>query len=215
MPDHFDLTLRELAEFIGIPERTLRLYQSKGLLDPPVRRGRVGRYNSSHVRQLRIVKALIARGFPLAEIARLNRAGSSRVALMLLLELPDDQTVGDTDSPDTRDGPLPPDTAHLVRERSPELLERLLALDILRSDDSGALVADGLGIAIVSDLLRAGMQMADIAEFIVAIGEVALAAEPALGAQLHPATPDPRLEALLVDAATVTFRETLSRARRR
>lgn len=213
MPDYFDLTLPELAAYIDIPERTLRLYQTKGLLDPPVMRGRVGRYTNDHVRQLRIVKSLIARGFPLAEIAHLNRAGSSRVALMLLLELRDDQFGSDTAAP--TDSLFPEDTAELIRERDPALMDRLLAIDVVRVDDEGRLRVDSLGMAVVSDLLRSGMSVPDIAEFIVAIGELALTARPALLAQLHPATPDPRLEAILIDAATVTFRETLSRARRR
>lgn len=213
MADHFDLTLPQLAEFIGLPERTLRLYQTKGLLAAPIMRGRVGHYNDEHVRQLRIVKALIARGFPLAEIAHLNRAGSSRVALMLLLELREEPPGGDSAEP--ADSPFPDETARLIVERDPALLDRLLAIDVVRVDEHGGLRVDALGIAVVSDLLRAGLAVPDITEFIVAIGELALTARPAIMAQLHPSLPDPHLEAVLIDAATVTFRETLSRARRR
>jgi DNA-binding transcriptional MerR regulator len=48
--------------------RTVRYYATFGLLDRPVREGREVRYGRRHLLQLLVVKALQARGVPLAEI---------------------------------------------------------------------------------------------------------------------------------------------------
>jgi DNA-binding transcriptional MerR regulator len=64
-------TLRELAEESGVPERTIRFYISKGILDPPLRGGRGAAYGPDHLARLREIRGLQAKGMMLAEIARL------------------------------------------------------------------------------------------------------------------------------------------------
>ena len=64
-------TLRELAAESGVPERTIRFYISKGILDPPLRGGRGAAYGPGHLTRLREIRGLQARGLMLAEIARL------------------------------------------------------------------------------------------------------------------------------------------------
>ena len=50
---------------------TIRYYQSKGLLDPPRREGRIAWYGDEHVERLGRIRSLQQRGFTLATIARL------------------------------------------------------------------------------------------------------------------------------------------------
>ena len=64
-------TLRELAAESGIPERTIRFYISKGILDPPLRGGRGATYGPDHLTRLREIRGLQAKGLMLADIARL------------------------------------------------------------------------------------------------------------------------------------------------
>ncbi|WP_163569762.1 MerR family transcriptional regulator [Fodinicola feengrottensis] len=66
-----DLTIDELAHQTGTKTSTLRLYQSKGLLDPPEVRGRVGYYSSAHVERLQAIGSLQRRGYSLAAIKEL------------------------------------------------------------------------------------------------------------------------------------------------
>lgn len=66
-----DLTIDELAQQAGTKTSTVRMYQSKGLLDAPEVRGRVGYYSAAHVNRLRTIRALQERGYSLAAIKEL------------------------------------------------------------------------------------------------------------------------------------------------
>lgn len=66
------LRISELAKAGGVGVETVRFYQRKGLLSPPVGSATAGRhYGSDDVRRLRYVKRAQAAGFSLAEIATL------------------------------------------------------------------------------------------------------------------------------------------------
>ena len=49
---------------------TIRFYQGRGLLEPPLRRGRVAFYGDGHAERLRRIRRLKERGFSLAQIRR-------------------------------------------------------------------------------------------------------------------------------------------------
>ena len=59
-------TIDELAAVTGVPTRTIRQYQTLGLLSPPSRVGRVGRYDASHRERLEAIGRLQERGYSLA-----------------------------------------------------------------------------------------------------------------------------------------------------
>ncbi len=48
----------ELAHLSGIPSRTIRFYNTQGLVPPPVMRGRVAYYDQEHLLVLQIIKDL-------------------------------------------------------------------------------------------------------------------------------------------------------------
>jgi DNA-binding transcriptional MerR regulator len=48
----------ELAYLSGIPSRTIRFYNTQGLLPPPIMRGRVAYYDQEHLLVLRIIRDL-------------------------------------------------------------------------------------------------------------------------------------------------------------
>ncbi len=58
---------------------TVRYYQSKGLLPPPGREGRVAWYGTEHVDQIREIRALQRKGLTLAAIKRVVEGGLGRV----------------------------------------------------------------------------------------------------------------------------------------
>lgn len=64
------LTLDELTNRVGISVRNVRFYTTKGLVPPPIRRGRSGYYTSDHVARLELVQELQSHGFTLAAIER-------------------------------------------------------------------------------------------------------------------------------------------------
>ncbi|MCD0452091.1 MerR family transcriptional regulator [Actinocorallia sp. API 0066] len=75
----------ELAAEAGIPVRTLRYYQERGLLPRPRRQGRVGLYSDAHLERLRLIAALLERGYRLDGIEELlAAAGEGRDVTELL-----------------------------------------------------------------------------------------------------------------------------------
>jgi DNA-binding transcriptional MerR regulator len=66
-----ELRVDELAERAGTSIDTVRYYQGRGLLPPPVRRGRIALYGQEHVDRLERIRSLQAQGLSLATIGRL------------------------------------------------------------------------------------------------------------------------------------------------
>ncbi|MEP7088623.1 MAG: MerR family transcriptional regulator [Nocardioidaceae bacterium] len=64
------MTLDELTRRVGMSVRNIRFYTTKGLVPPPLRRGRSGYYSADHVARLELVSELQAHGFTLAAIQR-------------------------------------------------------------------------------------------------------------------------------------------------
>ncbi|WP_019631717.1 MerR family transcriptional regulator [Actinomadura atramentaria] len=58
----------ELAHTAGSTVRNIRAYQDRGLLPPPRLEGRVGIYDDSHLARLRLIGALLGRGYTAAVI---------------------------------------------------------------------------------------------------------------------------------------------------
>ena len=64
------LTLEELTNRVGMSVRNVRFYTTKGLVPPPIRRGRSGYYSPDHVARLELVQELQSHGFTLSAIER-------------------------------------------------------------------------------------------------------------------------------------------------
>lgn len=88
-----ELTVDELARRAGLPVRTIREYQSLGVLPGPRRRGRIGLYGQSHVTRLEVIGRLQARGYSLAGIRDLLGAWRDGADLGEVLGLEPDQLV--------------------------------------------------------------------------------------------------------------------------
>jgi DNA-binding transcriptional MerR regulator len=69
-----DLSLDELADRSGVTPRTIRYYQSEGVLPRPRRDGRDARYSAAHLERLELITELQERGLKLEAIhALVNR----------------------------------------------------------------------------------------------------------------------------------------------
>src|ERR1035441_9502990 len=66
-----EMRVEQLSVRSGVPVDTVRYYQSKGLLAPPRRQGRVAWYDEDHLERLARIRTLQQRGFTLATIVRL------------------------------------------------------------------------------------------------------------------------------------------------
>jgi DNA-binding transcriptional MerR regulator len=65
------LNVDEVARLTGTSVRTIRWYQSEGLLPSPRRAGRTARYDADHVQRLEAIRDLQAHGLTLVAIRRL------------------------------------------------------------------------------------------------------------------------------------------------
>jgi DNA-binding transcriptional MerR regulator len=75
-PDHADTEYRieELAAAAGTTVRNVRAYRDRGLLPPPRREGRLAFYGPPHLARLRLIAALVERGYNLANVGELLEA---------------------------------------------------------------------------------------------------------------------------------------------
>jgi DNA-binding transcriptional MerR regulator len=87
MADAERMTIDELAHRSGTAASTIRLYQTKGLLPPPTKAGRVGWYGVGHLARLGLIAQLQEQGFSLASISRLVDAWESGRGLETVLGL--------------------------------------------------------------------------------------------------------------------------------
>ena len=63
-----ELSIDELSAVSGVPSRTIRFYQGKGILPHPRKRGRVAMYDASHLDRLKLISELQERGLRLTAI---------------------------------------------------------------------------------------------------------------------------------------------------
>lgn len=70
-------SVEEVAARTGVTVRTIRYYQSEGLLPIPTRHGREVRYGDQHLERLELITRLQERGLRLTAIAELVRQGDA------------------------------------------------------------------------------------------------------------------------------------------
>lgn len=131
LPDATEgLSVEQVAQVTGTTVRTIRWYQSEGLLPPPRRAGRTARYDAEHVQRLEAIRDLQAHGLTLVAIRRLLEhapgAASNALAFVRAAVSPaqhDDEII-DADEGAARLGGGP--TAETA-----EMLERLGLVEVL------------------------------------------------------------------------------------
>jgi DNA-binding transcriptional MerR regulator len=69
-PAKGEMTIRQLAERSGMTVRNIRAHQARGLLPPPVVRGRTGFYNDAHLARIELTREMQADGLNLEAIRR-------------------------------------------------------------------------------------------------------------------------------------------------
>lgn len=148
-----EYTLAEVATAVGMTERNVRAYRSRGLIRPPRLRGRVGYYTQEHLAQLRLIQALLGRGLSLAVIAQLVDRGVAHTELARLVreELPPGGEV-----------PLSLTTAEVLERAEPGILDRLADLGLGRRTDIGY-AADPSYLAMSNLLVAMGVAHLDVA----------------------------------------------------
>ena len=178
------LTVDQLAAEAGIPVRTIREYQTIGLLPGPERSGRVGLYRDGHVQRLALIGRLQARGYSLAGIKDLVAAWRDGADLTELLGLEPDQLVH-------VDEPGAPATLEQLAVALPGLvpghLDRLEAAGVVARAGDGWCVPSPSLLQLTADLADAGIAPEAVLDLLGVIGDATDAIAEATTALLETA----------------------------
>lgn len=132
-PDR-EYTIDELARATETTARNIRAYQEKGVLPPPMLRGRKGVYSNAHYSRLRLIADLLERGYTLSSIADLLSALEQGIDLRAFMGVESALT-----SPWTDERPVVMPMADLLamfdNKITPASINKALALDLVRFDD--------------------------------------------------------------------------------
>lgn len=148
-----EMTIRELAERTGMTVRNIRAHQTRGLLPPPVVRGRTGYYNEEHVARIRLTREMQADGLNLEAIRRVLDSGDGSASAIFdfarALRLPfEDETPEILDISEL--------AAIWGEDADPELLLRAEKLGVFRA------LPDGRVEVISPRLLRGAAELAQL-----------------------------------------------------
>jgi len=135
-----EMTIDDLARAVDLPVSTLRMYQHRGLLAPPVRRGRVGWYGPSHRGRLALIARLQDRGFSLASIRELIDGMERGESLRAVLGLGEGPSPWTTEEPETVAFAALADLFPAL-ELSPDMVRRVVELGLVDlTDEPGRVV---------------------------------------------------------------------------
>ncbi len=196
-PLDLDMTVDELAARSELPVRTIREYQSDGLLPPPQRRGRVGIYGTSHLRRLELIGRLQTRGYSLAGIRDLVASWRDGADLGEVLGLEPDELV-DIDEPGA--AATLDQLAALLPMLVPARLDELVATGVVeRAGADGYCVPSPSLLQLTVSALAAGYEPDAVLQLMTTIREATAAVADAvvtLLAEPPPARDADRLLAL-------------------
>ena len=167
-----ELTIEQLAAAAALPTRTIREYQTMGLVPPPERRGRVGVYRRAHLERLRLIGRLQDRGYSLAGIGDLLTSWHAGDELTDILGLGPDELVH-------VDEPGAPATLEQLQRLLPKLvparLDDLLAVGLIDhcGPDRYCIPSPSL-LQLVVDALAAGYAPRSILDLLTAIHTAAV-----------------------------------------
>jgi DNA-binding transcriptional MerR regulator len=188
-------TVDELASLAALPVRTIREYQTLGLVPAPRRAGRIGRYGSSHLRRLALIARLRDRGYSLAGIGDLLGSWSAGADLGEVLGLEADQLVH-------IDEPGAPATLEQLQRALPALVPaRLDELEatgaVERCGSERWCIPSPSLLQLAADGLAAGLEPNEVLTLLGTIGRAADAVAGAVVAQLHHLRADDGTDAFL------------------
>ena len=147
------MTIDELARRTRLTVRNIRSYQSRGLVQPPMLRGRTGYYGEEHVSRIELIRELQSEGFNLEAIRRLIEGAGGETEEVLRFT----QAVRE---PFEQEEPREVDLDELSKtwgdRADPRILRRALDLGLLRE------LGDGRFEERSPRLSRAGLELSHL-----------------------------------------------------
>jgi DNA-binding transcriptional MerR regulator len=155
----------DLARTAGTTVRNVRAYQDRGLLPPPERRGRVAVYTETHLARLRVIGALLDRGYTISNISELLESWQSGRELGHLLGLEEAIT-----SPWSDEVPEYMSMARLLADFgpafSPSALAQARALGIIEIEGLRVRVPSKRMLFAAKELVAAGIPLEEMLDIV-------------------------------------------------
>jgi DNA-binding transcriptional MerR regulator len=161
--DGAEYSIDDLAQLVGLPSSTIRLYQNRGLIPPPRRQGRAAFYGQGHVARIELIGRLQERGFSLAAIGELVAGWESGRGLDDVLGL--EQTIPAW-HPATEIRMSPAELASRFpgTEITPEIMRRVVELGLIGLDGD-VLVIKSVGfLEVGAALVALGFPLDEVIE---------------------------------------------------
>ncbi|APE36895.1 MerR family transcriptional regulator [Nocardia mangyaensis] len=155
-------TIDELAREAGTTVRSLRVYHERGILPPPMVKGRTGYYSPEHLSRVRTISRLLNRGIKLSGIKELLKAWDRGDGLSDVLGVIDETTA--------RSGKFPSETisATELEQRYhdvPDGLARIVAIGLYQPVDATSYrIANPRLITIGSRLTETGLPLSEVVD---------------------------------------------------
>jgi len=153
-----EYTIDELARAANTTVRNVRAYQDRGLIAPPVRRGRTGFYSEAHLGRLHIINQLLERGFTISNIKELVDAWERGQDLDHVLGL--DSAIAGTWTIETPSYMTPDEVAEIFGDAlNEETLTRALKIGLFEIDGDRIKVSSPRILQAGVELYRAGIPL--------------------------------------------------------
>ena len=150
------MTIHELAERVGMTPRNIRAYQSRGLLYPPVLKGRVAYYSGVHAARLQLIASLQREGFNLAAIKRLVETPASYSSIVADRR----RRLRDGNADVTNTVPV---SEERIRALFPSAPDDLTETGLVWRDEQGELVSHTVLVGVARTLLSLGVSQETVA----------------------------------------------------
>jgi DNA-binding transcriptional MerR regulator len=156
------MTIEQLAGASDLPFTTIRMYQHRGLLPPPERRGRVGYYGPAHRARLDLIASLQERGYSLAAIKDLVDTWQEGRSLTQVLGL--EATAAGALARPVELRLQPEELAERFRgiDLDAAAMQRAYELDLIAFDDDAIVIRDPVFLDVGTTLARMGVPVAEI-----------------------------------------------------
>ena len=165
-----EYTIDELARVAGSTVRNVRAYQDRGLLEPPLLRGRTGVYSSNHAMRLKLINHLLSRGYTLANIQELVRVLVEGQSLHDILGL--QKAIS---SPWSNEAPRNFSLPELMKLSgtlfNPKLLKKCIDLGLLEPDGLGYRAPSPRMLIAGAELAKAGIPLDDTLNLVAQLRE--------------------------------------------
>jgi len=169
MEDDGLMTIEQLASQAETATSTVRMYQTRGLLPPPVRRGRIGYYGPGHLSRLRLIADLQEQGFSLASIKRLTEAWESGRSLDDVLGLETQVASVWARGEPVRLGLREFRQLFPGQKITPAVITRAIRMGLISVDRTGVMVRNPGFVRIGSELARQGIPAAEVLDELQAL----------------------------------------------